>query len=158
MRKIILALFITCSMTLYAQHESQVGNTKLGTVYEEALTSIKAEFGNPETVSTTQVKYKNVLYKGFKFDELYLNFRNNKFCEARFYMNALNKQVALNLKESLAKAFGQSQNLSKDLEEDGSTFYKGGRGPFGVGHLFTIFSAPNRGRWTAQLRYGPFNY
>ena len=156
MRYFIFALFMACCMTSYAQQESMVGNTKLGAVYEEALISLKAEFGEPEQESITQIKFKNVHFKGFKFDALCLNFRNNRFSEARFYMNASNKQAALHLKESLAKAFSQNQELSKDLEEDGSTFYKGGRGPLGIGHLFTIFSAPNNGRWTAQLRYGPF--
>lgn len=158
MRKTILALCFLGCLFAHAQSQVKVGSIVLGTVYHEALDAMKAEFGEPAMVSTTQVAYKNVHFKGFKFDELYFNFRNNKFCEARFYIGALNRNVAVNMKESLAKAFGESYNLSMDLEEDGSTFYKGGRGPSGIGHLFTIFTAPDHGRWTAQLRYGPFKY
>ena len=51
---------------------------------------------------------------------------------------------------------GKKYEISYDEEDGGDVFYKGGTSPLGYGKLFTIFTSPMDGRWTAQLRFGPF--
>ena len=158
MRKVLLLLGLLCSMTMSAQQVEKVGTVALGLPYAEALTAIKAEFGEPQSVSDDQVVYGKKTFMGMAFDEVKFRFRNGKFNEARFFCKVGSKAAAQKKMEEMAKTLGKTYNLSRDVEDDMTWFYKGGRSPLGIGHLFTLYTYAKQGAHGAELRYGPINF
>lgn len=141
-----------------AQQVEKVGTVALGLPYAEALSAIKAEFGEPQSVSDEQVVYGKRTFQGMAFDELKFQFRNGKFNQARFFAKAGGKAAAQKKMEEIANVMKKAGDLSRDVEDDMSWFYKGGRSPLGIGHLFTIFTYAKQGAYGAELRYGPVNF
>ena len=60
--------------------------------------------------------------------------------------------------ENIAQTMRTKYELSRDVEEDLTWFYKGGRSPLGIGHLFTIYTYRKQGAYGVELRYGPINF
>lgn len=154
LKTVFLSLLLTLSMSATAQ---EIGNVRFGSAQSEAITNIKALFGEPATSTTDGITYKNKTYAGMTWNEIHFNFKDGVLSEARFYMNAKNKAAALQQMAREATAMGKSNVMTKDYEDDGTPFYAGGKSPDGYGHLFTIFASPRAGRWTSQLRFGPFS-
>ena len=158
MKKVLLLMSVFFSLCAMAQTTEKVGTVALGLPYSEALAAIKAEFGEPVSVSSDEVTFGKKAFQGFTFDEVKFRFKNGKFNEARFFAKVGAKGVAQRKMEDIAKNMGQHYNLSRDLEDDNSWFYKGGRAPVGVSHLFTIYTYPRQGSYGVELRYGPIRF
>ena len=101
---------------------------------------------------------------GVRFQELTFGFQKNGkgrtyFNEARFTLQAGSKVNARKYVELIANRMADEYpGVSKDLEEDGSPFYKGGTSPFIGNYLFTIYVYPGRNGYQTVLRYGPLPY
>lgn len=139
----------------YANSDAKVGSISLGTEYEVALQAFRAEYGKPIKVDNAKVEYKKIKYWGVLFDKVLFKFKEGKFNEARFFIYAKNKSVAIKNLSLLAQKMGTVYELAEDYEE-GSFFYMGGLPPKGIGHLFTISIANRQGKWDTELTYGPF--
>ena len=94
MKKVFLLFALFVSMTVSAQRVEKVGTVQLGLPYNEALSAIKAEFGEPVSVSSDEVIYGKKNFRGFNYDEVKFRFKNGRFNEARFFMKVGSK-VAL---------------------------------------------------------------
>jgi len=158
MKKMLLMACLMVALTANAQSVAKVGNVELGKPYAEALEAIKAEYGEPKSVTENEVTYGQVKHEGFTFQEASFRFKDGKFNEARFYQKAGGKAASQQKMESLAKELKKSTNMTRDIEDDGLWFYKGGKSPLGFGHLFTLCSHPKQGVWYSEMRYGPFNF
>lgn len=143
------------AVTCFAEGTAKVANVDIGAEYNSALDSFKAKFGEPASITTEAIEYKNMTYCGFKFDSVTFKFKNSKLNEARFFIKANSKLSADKYVTALSKELGKTHPLSEDYE-DLSYFYKGGLSPKGIGHLFTISAAKRQGVWNAELTYGPF--
>jgi len=158
MRKVLLLLCLMIGMVVNAQNNTKVGNVELGTDYATALEQIKAEYGEPVSVTENMVTYKNKRHEGMNFDEVVFKFRNGKFNEARFYQKAGSRAASQKQLEVVAKEMGKNHNMTKDFEDGRIWFYKGGKAPVGLGHFMTISSTPRQGTYYTELRYGPFSF
>lgn len=158
MKSFLLAVCLCFSMMASAQNVEKVGTVELGLPYDQALAAMKAEWGDPSSKNEREVTYKHKTYKGFEFDEVVFRFRNGKFNEARFFVKVGSRYAAQQRMEALAKEMGKEKTLSKDIEEGGAWFYKGGRAPSEAAPLFTLCTIPRKGAYGMELRYGPFNF
>lgn len=158
MKKLLAAICLCFSLVANAQNVEKVGNVELGLPYAEALSAMKAEWGNPSKENEQEVTYKHKTYKGFEFDEVIFRFKNGRFNEARFFVKVGSRYAAQKRMEELAKEMGKEKTLSKDVEEGGAWFYKGGRAPSEAAPLFTLCTIPRKGEYGMELRYGPFNF
>lgn len=155
---IVMMLSLVFSLGLSAQNVESVGTVELGSAYDEALAAIKAEYGEPKSVSEDEVVFGPKKYRGFSFDEVKFRFKNGKFNEARFYSKVGTKGEAQRKMENIAQTMRTKYELSRDVEEDLTWFYKGGRSPLGIGHLFTIYTYRKQGAYGVELRFGPINF
>ncbi len=155
LRILLLILHLIVTTGTYAEGMPKVGSVCLGIEYKAALSAIRSEFGEPVFVNENEVEYKNIIYRGFKFDTVVFKFKASKFNEARFFIKTSNKHRADKNVESLSRELKKDYLLSKDFD-DNSYFYKGGLSPMGIGPLFTISAAKRQGIWSTELRYGPF--
>ena len=159
MKKVLaVMLCLISSMAVSAQSVESVGTVELGSAYEEALKAIKAEFGEPVSASESEVVYANKKFRGFSFDEVKFRFKNGHFNEARFYSKVGSRPEAQRKMENIAQTMRTKYELSRDVEEDMTWFYKGGRSPLGIGHLFTIYTYRRQGAYGVELRFGPINF
>ena len=158
MRKVFLLMAMFVSLAMNAQRVEKVGTVELGKPYAEALEAIKAEFGEPVSVSEDQVVYGKKSYRGTTYDEVKFRFRDGKFNEARFFVKVGSKAAAQKRMEDIAREMKSSYDVSRDVEDDMSWFYKGGKSPVGVSHLFTIYTYPRQGSYGTELRYGPVRF
>ena len=171
MKKVLaVMLCLISSMAVSAQSVETVGTVELGSAYEEALKAIKAEFGEPVSsflmllssiifsASESEVVYANKKFRGFSFDEVKFRFKNGQFNEARFYSKVGSRGEAQRKMENIAQTMRTKYELSRDVEEDMTWFYKGGRSPLGIGHLFTIYTYRRQGAYGVELRFGPINF
>ena len=159
MKKVLFILSMMGALCANAQRVENVGTITLGLPYEDAIKAMKAEFGEPISISTDEVIYGKKNYQGFSFDEVKFRFKNGKFNEARFFSKTGPKAAAQKKMEDIAKVIGQKYSLSRDFEEDSNSwFYKGGTAPVGVSHLFTICTFPRQGTYGVELRYGPIRF
>ena len=159
MKKVFMLMCLVCTMTTAgAQNSESVGTVELGSSYSEALNAIKAEFGDPQSISEDEVVCVNKRFYGFSFNEVKFRFKNGKFNEARFYSRVGSKSEAQRKMENIAQTLRTKYPLSRDVEEDLTWFYKGGRSPLGIGHLFTIYTYSRQGAYGVELRFGPINF
>lgn len=158
MRKSFVALCLSFSLMATAQNVEKVGTVELGLPYAEAVAAMKAEWGDPSKENDQEVAYKHKTYKGFAFDEIVFRFKEGRFNEARFFVKVGSRYAAQKRMEDLAREMGKDKTLSKDLEEGGAWFYKGGRAPSEYAPLFTLCTIPRKGVYGTELRYGPFNF
>lgn len=139
-----------------AMNGQGIGDVRFGSTYREAMRDIMALFGQPSATSERQCVYVNKSFMGMLFDEVHFNFKEGKLTEARFFRSQDSKRAAKagmkQLNDTLDKVF----HTTLDLEDRSTPFYVGGSSPTGMGRLFTIFIAPRAGKWSTQLRYGPF--
>ena len=135
---------LTICVWMFALSYAHTLSTELfGSRYPDAMRNIEAMLGKP----TTEVDGK-----------AYFKFAQGVLVEARFICMTPTKSTSLRHLEDIAKVMKQSHDMTKDYEDRHTVFYKGGRSPMEFGHLFTIFVSPYKGRWSAQLRYGPFEF
>jgi|LAHS01.1.fsa_nt_gb hypothetical protein len=153
MKKILLVFCFLVGLSVRAVAD---GSLEFGSSYHDAIVSIKAQLGSPVTESSDTLIYKNIDYCGFRWDQVVFRFRNGILTETRCYMYQANKDRAVGRLSAIAKEMEKTHVMTMDYEDDGTVFYAGGRSPEGYGHLFTIYASPYRGRWSAQLRFGPF--
>lgn len=158
MKKLFVLMCLVFSLGVSAQSVESVGTVELGSSYDEALAAIKAEFGDPQSVSEDEVTCVSKRFRGFAFDEMKFRFKNGKFNEARFYQKVGSKAEAQRKMENIAQTMRTKYELSRDVEEDLTWFYKGGRSPLGIGHLFTIYTYRKQGAYGVELRYGPITF
>jgi len=158
MKRVILLMSVFFSLCAMAQNVEKVGTVALGLPYSEAVAAIKAEFGEPVSASNDELVYSKKNYMGYTFDEVKFRFKNGKFNEARFFAKVGARGAAQRKMEDVAKKMGERYNLSRDVEEGNIWFYKGGRAPVGVSHLFTICTYPKQGSHGVELRYGPIRF
>ncbi|MCR5132043.1 MAG: hypothetical protein K6C10_11370 [Prevotella sp.] len=158
MKRIVLLMSVFFSLCAMAQNDAKVGTVTLGLPYDQAVTAIKAEFGEPVSASADELVYSKKTFEGYTYDEVKFRFKNGKFNEARFFAKVGAKGAAQRKMEEVAKKMGQRYNLSRDIEEGNTWFYKGGRAPVGVSHLFTICTYPKQGSHGVELRYGPIRF
>lgn len=158
MKKFLTAICLGLSLMAHAQKVEKVGTVELGLPYVEAVAAMKAEWGEPSKENEQEVTYKHKTYKGFAFDEVVFRFKNGRFNEARFFVKVGSRYAAQKRMEELANEMGKENTLSKDLEEGGAWFYKGGRAPVEYAPLFTLCTIPRKGAFGTELRYGPFNF
>ncbi|PNP92184.1 hypothetical protein BFS16_11445 [Hoylesella timonensis] len=154
-RFLVIIFSLILATNTYAERGAKVGNVTMGMDYEQALDSIRTEFGKPNIVNQDTVLFRNLSYRGFVFDKVLFKFKAAKFNEARFFIYAKNKAAAVKDLSRLSEAFKKNYSLAEDYE-DGLYFYKGGISPKGIGHLFTISVAKRQGNWNTELTFGPF--
>ena len=63
----MFALLISASA--YANNNANIQGVAFGTNYETALAGIKSQFGTPLSANKRQIVYKNMTFKGVKFDK-----------------------------------------------------------------------------------------
>ena len=162
MKKIFLALALMVSLTMSAQKSEQVAGATFGASYDETVTALKGNFGEPNTKTDNQLVYLNKNFEGLKADRVELGFQQtngeSKLNQARLYFFCPNKAAAVAKMKALAKKMGTKYTISYDEEAGGTAFYKGGCSPLGIGNLFTIYVSPYQGKWACQLRYGKFQF
>lgn len=158
MKKVFLLFALFVSLAVSAQRVEKVGTVQLGLPYAEALSAIKAEFGEPVSASADEVIYGKKTFRGFAYDEVKFRFKNGRFNEARFFMKVGSKAGAQKKMEDIARELGKTEQLSRDIEDGNTWFYKGGVSPVGVSHLFTIYTYPRQGSHGTELRYGPVRF
>ena len=159
MKKAVVLVLLACSLAMNAQQKTEmVGTVKLGSDYSEALNAMRMEFGEPLHISESEVVDANKRFRGFAFDEVKFRFKNGKFNEARFYQKVGLKAEAQRKMENIAQTMKTKYQLSRDVEEDLTWFYKGGCSPLGIGHLFTIYTYRKQGAYGVELRYGPIKF
>lgn len=151
-------LLAVCFLFTLPAFSQGIGKVRFGASYEEAVKHIKETFGNPEKSTSDEVAYTNASYEGVQWNWVTFRFKDGLLCEARFYQDHKNKGKAKAELENIAKCLGRKHTLSLDYEEDGNRFYAGGLSPLGIGRLFTVFVAPHNGKWSDQLRFGPFKF
>ncbi|WP_315381116.1 hypothetical protein [Hoylesella loescheii] len=158
----MFALLISASA--YANNNANIQGVAFGTNYETALAGIKSQFGTPLSANKRQIVYKNMTFKGVKFDKATFNFQtdslgNTYFSEARFTSTPVNKKNALKDVEALAKTMDKDYpGVTIDWEDDDMPFYKGGLSPIENNYLFTVCIYPSGNAYTTVLRYGPLPY
>jgi len=154
MRKLLMAICLFTAVMANAQGISD--SVKFGARHDVALKGMESMFGKPSNNTPNQVIFTNKDFEGFHWDEILFNFKNNKLIEARFFMGQKTKHSAKKAMYTISKMMAKKHAMTEDLEEDGTSFFKGGKSPEYFGHLFTIFISPRDGSWTTQLRFGPF--
>lgn len=162
MRKVFLTLALFVSLTLCAKTDADVVAASFGATYEETVTALKDNFGEPNSKAEDKLVYLNKNFEGLKADRVELGFQElggtTKLNQARFYFVCPSKAAAVAKMKSLVKKMESQYAVSYDEENGGTAFYKGGRSPLGIGSLFTIYVSPYQGKWTCQLRYGKFTF
>jgi len=162
MKKIFLALALMVSLSASAQQSAEVAGASFGASYDETMTALKGNFGEPSSKAEAQLVYLNKMFEGMKADRVEMGFQElngaTKLNQARFYFYCANKSAAVVKMKALAKKMQAKYDISYDEEAGGTAFYKGGRSPLGIGSLFTIYVSPYQGKWTCQLRYGKFQF
>ena len=156
--KLKVLLLVACFLSVLQAFGQGIGKVRFGASYEEAVTHIKEAFGNPEKSTVDEVAYSNASFEGVQWNWVTFRFKEGLLCEARFYQDHKNKGKAKAELDNIAKCLSRKHALSLDYEEDGNRFYAGGLSPMGIGRLFTVFVAPHNGRWSDQLRFGPFKF
>ena len=155
MKKLLLALLLALPLPFDAQ---TIDTSLFGVSCHEALAALEKEFGKPKATTDEKLSYCNIQYEGVVWDEAYFMFRDSKLCEVRMYKRQGRKANAVQGVRTVARNMGAKHVVTKDLEEDGTPFYKGGKTPVDFGHLFTIYASPYKGAWSTQLRFGPFSF
>jgi hypothetical protein len=155
MRKLLILAFLLASTTSFAQG---IGNVKFGTHRNVATKAIKELFGEPSSRDAEMIIYTNKTFEGYHWDEVLFKFKGDILTEARFFMNQKNKNLARKQLTRISETLGKKHIMTEDIEDDGNTFYAGGKSPMAYGHLFTLFISPRNGIWTDQLRFGPFKF
>ena len=153
-RILVLCVSILFAFQIQAEPVENASTIRLGSEYNIAKKAILTELGEPIVSQKDCIAYSNLKYKGFQFNSVSFNFKNDKLIEMRFFINTPNKLKANQYVKKLADMMAKDYSLSMDLS-DNSYFYKGGVSPKGIGHLFTISAAKIQGEWKAELRYGP---
>ena len=158
MKKLLLILSLFMTLSANAQ-VALVGRTPMGWGFDRARQSIVREFGEPTRVHHERLIYsKGCTFHGVNYDRAEFKFDDGLFNEAIFRCYVADKQSALQLMDSVAAKMSGTFNLSKDKEDAGRWFYKGGKSPLKVGYLFTIYTYPHRGSYVTELRYGPVKF
>lgn len=158
------AFALLISATAYADSNANIQGIAFGTNYETALKEIKGQFGAPTAVNGKQIEYRNMTFKGIKFEKVTFKFQadeqgNTYFSEARFTSSPVNKKSALKNVEALAKTMDKDYpGVTVDWEDDNMPFYKGGSSPIENNYLFTVCIYPAGNAYTTVLRYGPLPY
>lgn len=158
----MFALFI--SATAHAGSDAGIQGVAFGTNYETALEEIKGQFGTPTAINDKQIEYRNMVFKGVKFEKVTFNFQADKegntyFSEARFTSRPVNRKDALKDVEALAKTMDKDYpGVTIDWEDGSIPFYKGGSSPIESNYLFTVCIYPTGNAYTTVLRYGPLPY
>ena len=156
MKKVFLLAICVIIVNLSCAHS--LSTELFGLRYPDAMRNIEAILGKATTEVDGKVVYKNVKFEGLTWNNAYFKFAKGMLVEARFIYVVPSKSMALRQLEEIAKVMKLSHAISKDYEDKRTAFYKGGRSPMEFGHLFTIFVSPYKGKWSAQLRYGPFEF
>ena len=94
-RFLVIIFSLVLVTNTYAERGAKVGNVTMGMDYEQALDSIRTEFGKPNMVNQDTVLFRNLSYRGFVFDKVLFKFKAAKFNEARFFIYAKNKAAAV---------------------------------------------------------------
>jgi hypothetical protein len=156
MRKLAFLALLLITTTLC--HAQGIGNVKFGSTRDVATKAIEDFFGEPSKIDDEVMIYTNKVFEGFHWNEVLFKFKDSKLVEARFFMNQKNKSHAKKQLTEISKTLSAKHVMTKDIEDDGNTFYAGGKSPLYYGHLFTLFISPRNGLWTDQLRFGPFKF
>lgn len=154
-KKMMLALLLAMPLHIDAQ---TIDASLFGVGYKEALTAVEKEFGKPNATTEGNLYYSKTLYEGLVWDEVFFLFDDGKLSEVRMYKRQSRKANAVQSVKAVARVMGDKHAMTRDLEDDGTPFYKGGKSPLDVGHLFTIYASPYKGAWSTQLRFGPFAF
>lgn len=134
----------------------KIRNLAFGTEYAIAATEIKHNFTEPTSKTLDMIVCDSIDYLNVKFDKVVFAFKESRLSEARFVIYYKNKWDARRGIQYMAAELKNYFDLSKDLEDDGSYFYKGGIAKSVDGKLFTLYVKKDNGRWSVQLRYGPY--
>ena len=158
------AFALLISATAFAESNANIQGVAFGTNYETALKGIKGQFGTPTSINNKQIEYRNMTFKGVRFEKVTFNFQtdeqgNTYFSEARFTSRPVNKKNALKDVESLAMTMDKDYpGVTIDWEDNDMPFYKGGSSPVENNYLFTVCIYPVGNAYTTVLRYGPLPY
>lgn len=154
-RPFLILLLTAVAVSASAQG---IGDVRFGSSREVASRAIFQLFGQPSSTDDNCYIYTNKVFEGFHWNEVLFKFTGDRLTEARFFMNQRNKHDARRKLTVISKVLAEKHVMSMDIEEDGSYFYAGGKSPLYFGHLFTLFISPRDGKWTDQLRFGPFEF
>lgn len=154
-RSLFVVVLTAVSVSVSAQG---IGQVRFGSSREVASEAIFALFGRPSSMADNCYVYTDKEFEGFHWNEVLFRFTNNRLTEARFFMNQRSKRDARRRLTAISKVLAEKHVMSMDIEDDGSCFYAGGKSPLYFGHLFTLFVSPRNGKWTDQLRFGPFEF
>ena len=154
-KKMLLASLLAMPIRMDAQ---TIDASWFGVSFNEALTAVEKEFGKPKAATDDKLDYSKILYEGVVWDEAYFKFHDGKLSEVRLYKRQSRKANAVQGVKTVARNMGSKYAVTKDLEDDRTPFYKGGKSPADFGHLFTIYASPYKGAWSTQLRFGPFTF
>ncbi|MFC2766816.1 MAG: hypothetical protein ACFN27_05640 [Prevotella sp.] len=159
--KKLLVSFLLLVVGVASAVENKFVSIDFGTSRHDALSIIKERFGEPNAVDGDNLVYYDLMINGYCFNKIIFGFEPKQggdyFNEARFFIVAPSRPVAVADRDSLAYDLGKEYDITHDFEENGNKFYKGGVAPSGIGHLFTISTHRREGKWTTELRFGAFH-
>jgi hypothetical protein len=164
MKKIALLITLLVTLSINSKEPASLCNVVFGSSYQKTLEQLKNELGNPSEEDTCMITYKNKCYQGMVYQTITFKFQldnNGKryFNEACFSIKSPNKKLASKRLEQIAQNVRQYYpTLSRDIDDDGSWFYKGGISPVDGQSLFTIYMFRQNNIYISQLRYGPLKF
>lgn len=136
---------------------------RFGQPKKDAVSAFTQLWGCPVETTENTVTFYNVELDGFCFDRVVLGFEEvahgGYFNQARLFITRPVRRQAVVLRDSLARTLSTQYGygITRDYEENGNKFYKGGVSPEGIGFLFTIYTQRRQGLWSTELRYGAFH-
>ena len=64
------AFALLISATAFAESNANIQGVAFGTNYETALKGIKGQFGTPTSINNKQIEYRNMTFKGVRFEKV----------------------------------------------------------------------------------------
>lgn len=162
MRRFVFTLLLTL-MTLSQTMATDFLPVKFGLPRSEVVSVFTQLWGCPVETTESAVTFYNVELDGFCFDRAVLGFEagahGDYFNQARLFITRPVRRQAVVQRDSLARTLSTQYGygITRDYEENGNKFYKGGTSPEGIGFLFTIYTQRRQGQWSTELRYGAFH-
>lgn len=162
MRKFVFTLLLT-GLILGQAMAADFLPVRFGLPKVEAISAFTQLWGCPVETTENAITFYNVELDGFCFNRVVLGFEDathgGYFNQARLFITRPVRRQAVIQRDSLARTLSTQYGygITRDYEENGNKFYKGGTSPEGIGFLFTIYTQRRQGQWSTELRYGAFH-
>lgn len=164
MKRLFLASFMSlCTFVVYAQ--SSICGVPFGQSLDVAERLLEIKFGEPYETTYNSLKYENIFYGGYFFDNARFLFQadiNGTYFNECYFLSAYDKfENAKIRRESLKETLSNKySNIISYKNHQGFICYKGGESPINekyYGFFIKVFKTKN-GKYLVAIHYGPYNY